>query len=146
MNEWATYFQWVKQIAKADLYENELFGNSPSLRQIIFIHFIKLEIPVIDIVKEKFGSVADWKKQGRIPYPNVATFLQVPLADDFSSTWWCSDYPIPNNDFGSSYICHLRQTYPEDKKRVCFYIYLIISLIIYLIYYYLLLLLLIVIC
>ena len=126
----------MKQIVKTKLEDNEVYGGAPSIRMLIFLHFFRLEIPIVDIAPDNIASESDWRKKNRFIYHNVASFIDVPLDSNYSPHWWCTGNAVPTENNGTSYVIHIRQTYTEERRLVRFFSYLYCCLNCHLLFYF----------
>ena len=114
--EWKSYTKWLTEVIRTPFYENESFGSPPSIRFLIFLHFLRLEIPVEEIKSCNIASESDWRKKKRLIFHNVASFIMVPLDSNYSPDWWCKGGVPPADYFGYSFVIHTCQTFTEEKK------------------------------
>lgn len=85
----------------------------------MFLHFLRIGVPVAEIRGGNFGTKKSWTAAGRKVYRKAACLL-VPVVEG-SVDWWCSAAPQPSiAGCSSKRASHLLQTYPDDAKEVTY--------------------------
>ena len=121
--EWKAYKKWVKLVFNKN---PEYFNESRKImttRMTIFLHFYHLEIPITTITENYIKTQSDWCLEG-YEVMNYASFIQIPLNENYSPYWWCNPYINPPSDqcpFGFSNLCHYYQTKVVDSNLNVFF-------------------------
>ena len=113
-----SYKTWLKEIIKAP--ESEYMVDVPTIRLSIFLQFYRMNYLLEEITPQNFGSVIDWRNKNRRLVSN-ASLVHIPLDKNYSSLWWCTPKPLPSciQDYGYTFICHIKQTHSLPYLMVC---------------------------
>lgn len=118
--EWEKYFFWLKNIVGYPPDEVEMIRNQKiwqrnfGMRLCLFLHFIRIGIPVSKIAKKYFGTANHWENANRKAWEK-ASYVRLPSIEN-SIDWWCEDVNLPSHidQYPSVLICHKFQT--SDKE------------------------------
>jgi hypothetical protein len=126
------YKRWLEEVVKAPprLVEREARAKSTSARQLVFLAFYRMGIPVRSIKASNIASASSWDEQGRTAWPN-AQWIEVPsvrstasMATTYSYNWWLNGKsgPLPASSemvrMPKIVVCHRLQTsvHEDDTK------------------------------
>mmetsp|Transcript_8060 Transcript_8060/g.33918 ORF Transcript_8060/g.33918 Transcript_8060/m.33918 type:complete len:604 (+) Transcript_8060:27-1838(+) len=121
--EWEKYFYWALNVISmpkeeiAPIKAKRHWKRTVTVRLCMFVHFVRIGIPVDELRVGAFGTKKRWAAGGRKVFRKAATLL-VPVVDG-TVDWWCRPAALPSiAGCGSKRTSHLLQTYPADSKEV----------------------------